>query len=171
MNMWLIADTHFFHRRMIELCGRPEDFTHLIISNWQAVAKPDGITIHLGDAHFGRNADLKPILDSIPGRKWLIQGNHDGNGKRWYLRNGFDWVGDAMLYNGVWLTHEPSKILPEGAFINIHGHLHNTKPADHKEFPHCKLLSLEYTDYKPVDFDKFVGRERTLSLKSDRLIL
>jgi len=137
----------------------------LTIKNWQEASKPEDVTIHLGDVSFGRNAMLKPIMDTIPGKKWLVMGNHDGNGKQWYLRNGFDWCGDAMLYNGVWLTHDVSEFMPEGSFLNVHGHVHNSKPAEWKRFPHSKLLALEYTDYKPVKFDDFTMKERNTHVK------
>ena len=66
--------------------------------------------------------------------------------------------------------------LPDGCQLNIHGHLHNIWDGFHREarlerdrellgedytkrlkYPWQRLLALEYTDYRPVEFDKFVA--------------
>ena len=33
MALWLITDTHFGHNNMVHLCGRPQNFTRLIMDN------------------------------------------------------------------------------------------------------------------------------------------
>ena len=44
MALWLITDTHFGHNNMVHLCGRPQNFTRLIMDNWRKmVANTDTI--------------------------------------------------------------------------------------------------------------------------------
>ncbi len=66
--------------------------------------------------------------------------------------------------------------LPQGCLLNIHGHLHNMWHGFHKperiardkemlhedytkklKHPWQRLFAVEYTDYRPVEFDKFVS--------------
>lgn len=169
MKTWLITDTHFNHDNIATYCDRPTNFTDLIISRWQEVVKPEDLIIHLGDVIIGNRRKLKDIMTLLPGRKVLIRGNHDrqhGNG--WWMENGFDFSCDAMVYRSVWLTHEPSTSLASGCDINVHGHQHNfldKSPEDQVKAMHGvyvpkpfhRLLAIEYTDYRPVEFDKFVA--------------
>jgi hypothetical protein len=74
------------------------------------------------------------------------------------MRNGFAFVAHGILRNKIWLTHAPQFTLPDGALLNVHGHLHDR--VDNRGltlYPWNKLLALEFTDYKPVEFDKFVA--------------
>lgn len=66
--------------------------------------------------------------------------------------------------------------LPHGAELNLHGHLHNIWDGFYSErrierdkellginftkrlrFPWQRLFAVEYTDYRPVEFEKFVS--------------
>lgn len=156
---WITTDTHFNHKSMIIQKWRPEDYEDRIIKNWARLVMEGDVVIHLGDVILGRNGDLKDILEALPGEKFLVRGNHDHESNMWYMRNGFRWAAQGLLYGGVWFTHAPQTNLPDGALLNVHGHLHD---QDHRggtdSLPeHCKLLALEKTDYCPVEFDDFVG--------------
>lgn len=154
---WLITDTHFNHAMLSERGHRPDGFTEKICAQWKRLVGPHDLVYHLGDVILGKNGELAGILDGLPGIKFLVRGNHDHESNGWYLRNGFSFVAQGILHGGVWLTHSPQANLPDGAVLNVHGHLH---ASDHHgtDFPsHCKLLAIENTDYCPVEFDKFVG--------------
>jgi calcineurin-like phosphoesterase family protein len=66
--------------------------------------------------------------------------------------------------------------LPEGCVLNVHGHLHNIWDGFHRperierdkellgidftkrlKHPWQRLFALEYTDYRPVEFNKFIS--------------
>lgn len=123
--------------------------------------KPEDLVIHLGDVAIGRRQAVKDILTSLPGRKVLVLGNHDrSHGPDWWMNQGFDFACQAMKYRNCWLTHEPSPTLPEGCILNIHGHLHNFEREVHPNYkaqPFQRLFAIEYTDYRPVSFDKFLA--------------
>lgn len=55
------------------------------------------------------------------------------------------------------MTHAPQVTLPDGAIINVHGHLHARRHRTEVKADHCKLLSLEVDGYGPVGMDEFVG--------------
>ena len=84
------------------------------------------------------------------------------------MAQGFAFACQAMKYRNCWLTHEPSTSLADGCEINIHGHLHNfldknkneQEKAAHGQYKardFHRLFALEYTEYRPVNFDKFVS--------------
>jgi calcineurin-like phosphoesterase family protein len=154
---WLITDTHFNHSMLVEHGFRPADFQEQIICNWKKLVMAEDTVYHLGDVILGRNAELASILSGLPGKKILIRGNHDRESDGWYERAGFSFVAQAVLVGGVYLTHAPQVTLPDGAVINVHGHLH---AGTHRTGPSqdwCKLLSLEDDGYKPVELIDFVG--------------
>lgn len=171
MKIYLISDTHFNHAQIATYCDRPADFTERIIWNWRRIVKPEDCVIHLGDVFIGKSEGWKNIYPQLTGRKILIRGNHDNHSLPWWMSNGFDAAVDAMQFRNVWLTHKPSLTLPEGTQLNIHGHLHNcwdvSLPYDdtlsrrvfgQKRLPMTfnRLFAIEYTNYMPIEFDKFV---------------
>ena len=151
---WLITDTHYNHKRIIEKCERPEDYEAQINRNWCLLVKPTDTIIHLGDVIMYKNNLLKGILEKLPGRKILVRGNHDAKSRSWYERNGFHYCCDALQLGSVLLTHKPCKVLPDGVRLNVHGHWHN-RPKEPLS-PQHKLLSIERTNYKPVLMEQFV---------------
>lgn len=155
---WLTTDTHFNHEMLSERGYRPSDFNERIISAWKRLVLPEDTIYHLGDVILKRQSELTGILSDLPGRKILIRGNHDRESDGWYIRAGFVCVVQAALVGGVYLTHAPQVTLPDGAIINVHGHLHGNgnghRPSGDAK---CKLLALEDTDYHPVELIEFVA--------------
>lgn len=152
---------------MIPYCGRPENFTELILKNWEQVTDEDTITIHLGDVIFSNASELGDMLKRIKGTKILVMGNHDLNRESWYMSKGFSQVVDSfgMHVDGVGdvlFTHIPRPKDSHYA-LNVHGHFHNT---DHRSLEpeileyydptYHKLLAIENTDYKPVEVNEFL---------------
>ena len=126
MIVRFFSDSHLNHANIATYCDRPEGFTGIIIKRWNEIVKPDDLTIHLGDVAIGPRELVEFQVRSLAGRKVLVRGNHDQRGSNvWWMEHGFDFACDAMEFRGLWLTHEPAKVLPEGCKLNIHGHLHN----------------------------------------------
>lgn len=186
MKIWLITDTHLGHEKMVDYCGRPANFTHLILQNLSVVQEND-ILIHLGDICIGMDAHWHEMLSAnVKGRKWLVRGNHDNKSDAWYLEHGWDFVCSKFQgrFNGknIMFSHAPQHFeeivetqFGAGSFdLNIHGHFHNTlhrlqegkyvvegeKERNAVDLanitPRHKLLAVEYTDYKPVSLDDFL---------------
>ncbi len=182
MKTWLITDTHLNHDNIKTYCQRPDDHSELTDRNVHRLVQPGDLLIHMGDVGCVKESVFMPTVKAWPGRKILVRGNHDGKSCQWYMENGFDFACDGLMYRGVWLTHKPWRgVLPEGTQINVHGHLHNVwhgfgkddpearkmeffLPFEHGklEFSWQRLLSHEYTNYMPVEFDKFVQKGHRL---------
>jgi calcineurin-like phosphoesterase family protein len=175
MNVYLISDTHFNHQNIATYCQRPPDFTEIIIRNWKNVVGADDTIIHLGDVMIGKKSEW--IMPALPGRKILIRGNHD---RQWsntkWMEMGFHFSCDGLKFRNKWLTHEPSTSLADGCELNIHGHLHNIwhgfrpnhgqKEGNMRLNNHWqRLFAIEYTNYMPVEFNKFVGNPNRYQAK------
>jgi calcineurin-like phosphoesterase family protein len=172
MNVFLISDTHLKHEAMKTYCQRPSNFTELIHKNIMNTVKPEDTLIHLGDVGISKAENWEWMIRLWPGRKILIRGNHDRQHScTWWMEHGFDFACDSMMFRNWWLTHEPANQLPwtEGEHCqgNIHGHLHNIwhgfgahiedLNSGRLKNPWQRLFAVEYTNYTPICFDKFVS--------------
>jgi calcineurin-like phosphoesterase family protein len=181
MKSYLISDTHLNHEKIKTWCDRPDDFTERIDHNVMRIVKSGDVLIHLGDFGIGDSS-----LYMATAKRWadagiklvLVRGNHDQKSPQWYMERGFSFACDAMIYRGTWLTHHPWKgALPEGTSVNVHGHLHNVWDGFGKDDPEAgkdefvqattkgrlmnpwqRLFAVEYTNYEPVEFDKFITK-------------
>jgi calcineurin-like phosphoesterase family protein len=167
MKRWIISDTHFYHKNIALYCGRPASHTNLLIDYMTSMVRREDVLYHLGDVHFGTENQLKAILSQVPGRKYLVRGNHD----RWtdtkYMLCGFDGVMDAIVVAGAYLTHIPS--LPPEGLVNVHGHLHNLgysgEPAFGEGYEHLHdgrhvLYAPELEHYRPVRLEQLLARAK-----------
>lgn len=179
-KIWLISDTHLKHAKVATYCQRPEDFTEKIHNNIMSMVKPEDTGIHIGDVGIDKEEGPDGFMRLVrkwPGKWTLVRGNHDDKSCGWYMDHGFAFACDATLFRGVWFTHHPwTDPLPKGANVNVHGHLHNVwdgflskDPSQRDEFSEAymagrlpreynRLFAVEYTDYKPVEMDKFVSK-------------
>ena len=167
MKRWVISDTHFFHENIRKYCNRPVSCDFTMIDYLVNMVKREDVLYHLGDVHFGTEADLKDILSAIKGRKYLVRGNHDRWTETKYLTCGFDGVFDALTVGQAYLTHTPSSP-PEG-MVNVHGHLHNLgysgEPAFGEGFEKYHdnkhvLYAPELEEYRPVLLEKLLARAK-----------
>ena len=165
MIRWVSADPHFFHKNIVEYCNRPENHTELFVANHASMIRREDVWYCLGDVHFGTEAQLKDILAAIPGRKYLIRGNHDRWSDTKFLTCGFDGVFDSIVVQNALLTHEPAFIFGNW-HCNIHGHLHNIRDKNAAfggsygaldDGKHA-LYSPEVEGYQPVRLEQLVAR-------------
>lgn len=180
-KVWLITDTHFGHKKMIDYCNRPEGFEDVIFDNLSSAINEDDILIHLGDVNIGQDYYWHTLFhDDICGKHILVKGNHDNKSNHWYLNHGWDFVCDHFsdIYFGkkILFSHAPMKA--DNYDLNIHGHFHNALPrlqkgewkADGEKERNeqdllnllsgkHKLLAIEYTNYEPVLLENFIKEE------------
>lgn len=128
--IYITTDTHFNHKKMIEYCGRPENFEELIKEDMQRVSNGD-LLIHLGDICIGKDKESAEFFEYLYGNTVLCKGNHDKKSTQWYMNNGWTLACDKfyMTYKNkrICFSHTPQK--DDGSFdINIHGHFHNALP-------------------------------------------
>lgn len=158
---WIITDTHWFHDKCVEHCGRPANYMQLTLSNLRKYVAKQDVLIHLGDVILYRYPCLKSMLDSIPGTKFLTMGNHDRKKKGWYTRNGFSGVFKCLQIDDILFSHKPQHNFPDGVRLNVHGHWHRDDNSNEERYrdwyntDQYRKLSLEEQKYKPVEMKRF----------------
>lgn len=144
--IWFTSDPHYFHKNVIEYCGRPfMDVNHMnemLIKKYNALVRPEDTCYFLGDVIFGGTLKAHEIISQLNGTKKLILGNHDKQNKahKW-LTLGFKVARD---HEQIQLTPEillnlshfpyrgdnhderkfPTQLEDDGRWL-LHGHVHN----------------------------------------------
>jgi calcineurin-like phosphoesterase family protein len=162
-KIYCLADSHFGHSKMMELCGRPEGFESKILKHLTEIP-PGAILIHLGDFCIGNDKMWHQAFMAATKqckRRILILGNHDHRSMSFYLDCGWDFVAHSITLEvfgkRILFTHRPA---PDGDYdINVHGHLHNTNHHNASLHGKNKLLAIENTNYMPVNLEKFINRQ------------
>lgn len=160
MNTWIASDTHFGHKRIIELANRPfasvEEMDAELIRRWNVKVAPNDLVFHLGDVFLCGAKRAAEIASQLNGRKILIRGNHDHFTDTKFRSLGFEPF-PYYYYEGAFLSHYPQSVetmavaIAEGAIdVNIHGHVHDDLSGTDEEVHSC--VCVEHTNYEPVPF-------------------
>lgn len=133
MKIWVISDTHFGHDKMHLEHGRPQNHEIQILNNLMKIPSIDDILIHLGDVSFYNHAYWhKELRNAWDGQIWLTLGNHDHNTLTFYMKQGWNFVGQQIYLDlfgrDIEFSHRP---LDNPIDINVHGHLHS---GEHRAF-------------------------------------
>src|SRR5258708_5097587 len=185
MKFYISSDWHLNHQNIKTYCQRPDDFTDLILKRHNQTVTDNDTVFMLGDAVIGKKALAVELIRQMKGRLVLVRGNHDRDKScGWWMENGFDFACDSFVFRHVLFTHEPAieSFTPPSMNIfvdcpmkctyNVHGHLHNiwdgfVNPDDPRNdgkevptklwYPWQRLFAIEYTDYRSVEFEKFLA--------------
>jgi len=146
MTTFFTADSHFQHGNIIRYCSRPfasiKEMDDALFRNWTAVVQPDDTVYHLGDVAFGDAERALPRLRALPGKKYLVPGNHDMPGTLAILSEVFK-ILPALTEISVPVTrtskhvrlalcHYAMKVWNnshQGGRIMLHGHSHGRLPG------------------------------------------
>ena len=158
--IWVWSDLHLGHENIIRYRNRPfrdlGQMDNALLDNWAETvdwsAESDVIVV-CGDIAMKRGmteANFSRIR-SMPGRKYLVPGNHDIDGAGDLRVEGFSKVCAILYAEGdpkLIFTHVPIRPdhLPEG-WVNVHGHMHDDPPSDTRHIN----VSVEQLDYRPVE--------------------
>lgn len=169
------SDTHWGHKRIIELCKRPfkdvEEMNNSLIENWNKVVPKNGIVFHLGDFAFGGSELWNKVLDQLNGKIYLILGNHDrGNLRENYIKK-FELVTPQMQIEiegrSVYLNHYPflcyggSWKSSEQATFQLFGHTHSGPNCTGLDcdrlsvlFPYQYDVGVDNNNYTPISWQQ-----------------
>ena len=152
---WIWADLHLRDRASVRIHKRPfwtwRTHDRALMRRWRRTVGPTDTTIHVGDfsSEFIQEGARRALLDSLPGRKINVLGNHDIAGLLSPLTDGWDASHGAVVIEttpALVVTHCPLRTVPAGA-VNVHGHMH--RRADRKGDPHINV-AVEQTSYHPI---------------------
>ena len=169
-QVWFTSDTHFGHENIIRFCNRPfrnaEEMNAELIRRWREVIPVDGTVFHLGDFAHGSSRLWNDILNALPGRKYLILGNHDMKAIRQGFMNHFELVTQQTTIRvdgqAIVLNHNPF-LCYGGSYRDVwqlFGHVHSG-PASHTGLDHPRLkmlfplqydVGVDNNDFRPISF-------------------
>lgn len=115
MTLYLTADHHFGHARIVDYASRPhrdvDAMNADLVDRWNDTVEPGDTVWVLGDFALGRRADTLPLARRLHGHKHLLPGNHDAcwpghrsyiPARARYLDAGFETIADDPSY--LWLN-------------------------------------------------------------------
>lgn len=161
-KIWFTADTHFGHRRVIELCRRPfadtVEMRETMIANWNDRVAPDDEVWHLGDfAYRASDDEIEQTFARLNGQKHLVIGNHDHTTTKlmpWITRHQLTEI--SVDGQAVVLCHYP--MLEWRSFhrggLHLFGHVHGSNPGVGRS---CDV-GVDVWDYRPVSLPEIVAR-------------
>ena len=165
---FLISDTHFGHSNVLHFLREDgkvlrdfksiEHHDEILIHNWNETVRPEDKVYHLGDVGFKSFSSLSRVLDRLSGTKILIKGNHDNLKLSQYAQY-FKDIRSYHVLDKFLLSHIP--IHPDSLSrwkANIHGHTHANSLKD----PKYINVSVECTNYTPIDFELIRERSKDL---------
>ena len=170
---WVIADPHFGHRGVCMFTQKdgvtplrpwndPAEMDGKLISNWNELVDEQDRVYVLGDVAMNKKS-LWP-LKVLKGRKVLVKGNHDIEKLSVYSEF-FEDIRACVVKKGLIMTHIPihEDSLSRWQF-NVHGHLHsNVVMKDGKPDPRYICVSVEHTDFKPLDMQVIFNKVKNVS--------
>ena len=130
------ADPHFGHENVIRLDHRPfisaEEMDLIMIENWQKKIRKDDEVYIVGDFCYRNGKDPEWYLEQLPGKKYLVIGNHDQKMlKRPGIMNYFEDVSEMMHVtdNGRRICRCHFPLCEWNGYYrdsyHIYGHIHN----------------------------------------------
>lgn len=160
-RIFVVADTHFGHARIIEYEGRPfrtvEEMDEALVANWNETVRDGDIVWHLGDVSLHGAEKTRELVAGLRGQKMLVVGNHDASRSVTFWKK----AGFAEVYREpVWLdacvlSHELLAEAEIGAgLINVHGHAHGSGRLTRRS----ACVSVELTGYRPVELTVVLAR-------------
>lgn len=160
-----IADTHFGHEKIIQLCNRPfencEDMQKQMIEKWNNKVSDEDTVYILGDFCFKMSKqDAIKVLNNLKGKKVLIKGNHD----RYAGQRDFDECFEGV-YDYLQITEDKQQIILchypiwdwAGMYygsIHLYGHIHD-KTMSHDFNAYC--VSAEHIDFAPATLEEIIN--------------
>ena len=166
MKIWLISDTHFNHKKLLEYEDRPKDYEEKIFKGLMSIPENE-MLIHLGDISMGKDEEMmEKYIAPLKCKKTLVLGNHDKKSIDWYLERGFDSVCYRMIIKAfgfeILFSHKPRPIEEYNYGLNIHGHCHSQKRLIEFE-PTMNdkqlLVNIMDTNYFPVKLKTFLEKK------------
>jgi calcineurin-like phosphoesterase family protein len=151
-EVWFTSDTHFFHKRIVELANRPfanmEEMNEVMIQKWNERVRKGDLTYFLG-------SDTSNVIDRLNGQIHVIRGNHDDGLERFKTRFvTFQSYKEIKIgTQNIVLFHYPIAIW-HGAnkgYWNLHGHSHGN--FSDPVLPRYDV-GVDPNNFAPVSFDE-----------------
>lgn len=103
-ELWLIADTHFNHEKILEYepirtqyATNVADMNRVLMDNWNSSINDKDVVLFLGDFSIANSYITKLLVSQLKGQKVMVMGNHDRRSKTYWKKAGFVEVYDRPI--------------------------------------------------------------------------
>ena len=134
-NVFMTSDLHFFHKNIVQYCGRPwtfEEQTEQLISRWNSRVGEYDDVYHLGDFAFASRKQYDQVVEIIKrlnGNIHFIRGNHC-DAELWEM------IEQTRLPHVVWIK-DYAKIRVQGQKVILSHYPYVTWDSAHHGSWHC----------------------------------
>ena len=159
--IFFIADTHFGHRSIVDLCRRPfesvDEMDMFMLEAWNGKVGGNDTVYIIGDL-FYRHRDPESVLRQLKGKKRLIVGKLDAS-KYFLSVDSYAEVSDGK--RKLVLCHYPLMTWKhELKSYMVHGHIHNNRDREYwtliKNNPRLLNAGVDVNGFWPVTFEQLV---------------
>lgn len=160
-DTFFTSDTHFGHESIIHLSNRPfdsvSDMNEALITNWNAVIRPQDTVWHLGDFSMGSDQPASVFADRLNGKIHLIQGNHDDKTVR-DCADSFESIDVIRTISldsqRIVLCHYPMREWDKAwrGSWHLFGHVHGR--LDKTPFSKSMDVGVDSNNYRPLAFEE-----------------
>lgn len=149
MSVYFCSDLHIGHvgiERFRKSVRDTNQNTERILESWRNTVSKRDVVYILGDVCM--DYSKLHLFGSLPGRKYLVRGNHDTFKTQDYLVY-FDEVFGLLKYKEFWLSHAPIHPNELRGKVNLHGHVHYQTIND-KRYLNCCVEYFEAIFGSPI---------------------
>ncbi len=137
MSLYAISDLHlaiFNKEKSMEVFQGWEDYTKRLEKNWKALINDNDDIVVIGDISWAlkleQARDDLAFLDSLPGRKFLIKGNHD---LWWSSRKKIETFFEKNNFNTLNIIYNNAYVSNNVAICGSRGWLYDSKSQADKK--------------------------------------
>lgn len=172
MARFIISDTHFDHKNIIDYTNRPfenvEEMNNHMIESWNNIVEDNDVVVHVGDFAMANQNRVEEIISKLNGKILLIKGNHDNISEYTFPH---PYVESTVIQHKgyrYYCSHKKEDIPDFWKHWNLVGHTHNDDPFINYN---KKLIniSVECIGYKPLPLDILDKCLRSMSKKSNNI--
>jgi len=161
--VWLTADLHLGHRRIIEFCDRPFknlfDHDHQLVERWNQRVAPQDHVFVLGDVSFQDRWLRQWTIQKLNGKKHLVRGNHDRTLTHEANLGVWASVQNDLTFGGVFMVHDALGWMAQNAWRRgewpktFCGHVHKRW---HIAWGRFVNVGVDQWGYAPVAWDEAI---------------
>jgi len=161
-KVWLTADLHLGHHKIIQYCNRPfqglQEMNETLIANWNDVVADDDFVICAGDFAFKDDRKLTHFVARLNGKIILVYGNHDNQKRGGLFYKACDLldltVKDEIMSKTHFMvvSHYCLRTWNRSHFNSWHlyGHSHGGLPPIGKSWD----VGVDNNEYAPISFER-----------------
>jgi len=163
-EIYVTADTHFFHANIIKHCNRPFknvwEMNEVMIDNWNRTIPVKNSWVYiLGDYVWRNKMKVIEVSKRLNGQKFLVRGNHDFRSVKGEAQKCFQWIKDLyelkLAKTSIIMCHYPMRSWPRSHHGSYHfyGHTHKLDSIPERR---TFNVGVDLWDYRPLHIEELV---------------